>query len=124
MSESSFTPGPWRIEHSLESAYVRADCPACAAKGVKEPIGIAQMFRTGAGDDHVEHEMANARLITAAPELFEALTRLDAFWTECHPAGPDDPSMANGERLSAVTVTIWKAARAALLKASPEQSDV
>jgi hypothetical protein len=51
-------------------------------------------------------------------DLVAALTAIDGFWTEAHPAGPDgDPAHGLGV-LSDDTITIWRGIRAALSRAT------
>jgi hypothetical protein len=78
MSKPEFTPGPWRVEKSGDGdlPYVTGDC---AISG-----DICDLYHTGKnqmpkhfGDDtkhYAKHNAeANARLIAAAPELYEML---------------------------------------------------
>lgn len=67
MSEAKvpYTPGPWRIEEFRKGSYLVT----------AQNAGIA---REGLVAQHVPGS-ANARLIAAAPELFEALENLMDF---------------------------------------------
>jgi hypothetical protein len=56
------TPGPWRVE--TERAYIHI-MPS-------ENLAICELWRRG----NPELEMANARLIAAAPDLLELLMEL------------------------------------------------
>lgn len=63
MKQHKFTPGPWAIESD--------DLDACYVARLHEPCGntpIATMFI----DEGHDTMRANARLISAAPELLEA----------------------------------------------------
>jgi hypothetical protein len=105
----SFTPGPW--------AYGHDTCARCAAEGAAEYIIDGP---PGGFHGQFSHE-PDARLIAAAPDLYEALKALDAFWLEAYPNGPTNPALAGGrlgERLCDETVAIWTALRAALAKAA------
>lgn len=105
MSES-FTPGPWRL--------------------LPPSVGVdANWHVTDAGDTFVAHVFGfahgvteqsriNAALIASAPELFEALSSIK--W------GSSDKD--NMEFFAQITCWQMDKIRAALLKASPEQSDV
>jgi hypothetical protein len=56
------TPGPWRVE--TERAYIQIT--------PTDNVAICELWRRG----NPELEMANARLIAAAPELLELLMEL------------------------------------------------
>ena len=58
------TPGPWRVE--TERAYIQIT--------PTDNVAICELWRRG----NPELEMANARLIAAAPDLLEALEMLAA----------------------------------------------
>lgn len=61
------TPGPWFITGTM-TKYVEARIPG---RMIQE---VAACGPTAADDGYGEQQMANARLIAAAPELLEALT--------------------------------------------------
>ncbi len=64
MSTAKYTPGPWRVEHDYKPYIIHgngADQIVCSI------VGLA------AGSKHAD---ANARLVSAAPQLLEALTEL------------------------------------------------
>jgi hypothetical protein len=63
---------------------------------------------------------ANARLMAAAPALYEALKALDDLWSEDFPTGADDPKAAY---LMPETKAVWRLARSALLKAKASDND-
>lgn len=89
MSESKFTPGPWKVgtDHLGDDLLVYT--PFTAPNGLE------------------------CKLAIAAPELFEALTFLT---NAC------DAPVGRGGRLTDLPAALDRA-RAALLKASPEQSE-
>ncbi|CEF54582.1 hypothetical protein [Acetobacter ghanensis] len=69
MSEAKFTPGPWHLEAGFESS----------------PGDFEEYWQVHDGQDAIvcsssfctaENKEANARLIAAAPELYEALNGL------------------------------------------------
>lgn len=60
------TPGPWFITGSM-TKYVEARIPG---RMIQE---VAACGPTAADDGYGEQQMANARLIAAAPDLLEAL---------------------------------------------------
>ena len=64
--EVKHTPGPWFITGSM-TKYVEARIPG---RMIQE---VAACGPTAADDGYGEQQMANARLIAAAPELLEAL---------------------------------------------------
>jgi hypothetical protein len=113
---AAFTPGPWRLCHHLQSAEKDAECPCGYRGGIwgsDEEHVVCEMGST----EHVGEEglcppryprpveLANARLIAAAPELLEALS--DMLF--------EDSDKSEGDRL----ITRIKA-RAAIAKATGE----
>ena len=105
MAEVKHTPGPWNTFQTN-------------GKGVVTPGGVTHWVKAGEGYGHVgdgflsvciggsRDAEANARLIAAAPDLFEAL---QALATECSQVWPADEFPA------------LKAAFAALSKATTQQ---
>jgi len=75
----TFTPGPWVIE----------DCTPGESTGLRFEVGTKDsvIART---TDGWEEARANARLISAAPEMYEALKNLVADWERCIGAIPHD----------------------------------
>lgn len=86
MSENKFTPGPWSV---FNTADIFTDLGAANAEGIDAPSNdgwhIADCDMGGLGLDEVK---ANARLIAAAPEMYEALRKAIRF-IESHVADPD-----------------------------------
>lgn len=71
---SHYTPGPWEfIEGDPENGdvYVKMDD--------SHDVYVANME----GSDYIDH--ANGRLITAAPDLLEALQKILNNWDNLHP---------------------------------------
>jgi hypothetical protein len=73
---SKHTPGPWEIE-SIDSApddHLRImgrpvwPCTRFGVKGVWDIASVNEL-----GDENVDEQIANARLIAAAPDMLEAL---------------------------------------------------
>ena len=95
------TPGPWVIDHETRPAGV------CVVYNTSHPNGFVYIRGAlGYWDADRDENMANARLIAAAPELLEALElMLDAFL---------DTEGSHGDREQAAT----EAARAAIEKAT------
>lgn len=89
MSKTIFTPGPWTAE-AIMSDEKHDICLVNPNKPVSEtgwPVVIASVY-----SDNDEHGIgkaeadANARLITAAPELLEAAClqeKADSHWANC-----------------------------------------
>lgn len=65
MAETKFTPGPWE-------SFNRDTCQVIYAKGYERAICQVDSYSKGFGPDRDERD-ANAHLISAAPELYEAL---------------------------------------------------
>jgi hypothetical protein len=91
---SKFTPGPWRINrHGFETSYL-------CHEFIEGDSGIA-VFGVWHPENHKEQE-ANARLIAAAPELYEALKDLlDVCHCENNCA-PDDMTCATNKARAAL----------------------
>jgi hypothetical protein len=72
MSEKAYTPGPWKARFLGQS--IQIDC--------QNRWGLAYIYPAGGHVTGVpsEEDLANARLIAAAPELLEAL---EAIFREC-----------------------------------------
>jgi len=66
MSETKFTPGPWKVEIGNNCAFAIF---AKSKRGLSKRVGmVGGFFR--------DQRQQNADLIAAAPELFEALAGL------------------------------------------------
>lgn len=64
---SKHTPGPWIYEVDAAHAYVRGDEHSEEGRPIRDQL-VAKVWLQGP-----EFSEANARLITAAPDLLEAL---------------------------------------------------
>lgn len=95
MSAPKFTPGPWRM-HDMEAGVIVAGRPG----------GEVANVNNGFGDRD-----ANAALIAAAPDLYEALKSAVSWLVQVM---PDAPLTPRGEELLA-------SYRAALSKAEGQQ---
>lgn len=83
MSAPKFTPGPWRIERSNDGEdWTRGAWDLVAGKG-QDRVVLAS--RAPWSKRAVESE-ANAHLVAAAPDMFEALARLVAAIYETTPS--------------------------------------
>lgn len=69
--ETKHTPGPWEAIDSKHGLLVRTESPSKTKYGASRYAAIGG-FESGDKDQY-EEAKANARLIAAAPELFEAL---------------------------------------------------
>lgn len=64
---AQFTPGPWRVEDG--TTLVWGACNSADHYGMGYPVTSAMKYGSEFREDEAE---ANARLIAAAPELYEA----------------------------------------------------
>lgn len=76
-----FTPGPWANHGRIPGT------PGLPHSVVAAKTLIARVYSEAFGDE--AQELANARLIAAAPELLEALTNLLAWAQDVHTPGKD-----------------------------------
>ena len=98
MSDAKWTPGPWETSQSLGDAYIWAETEE---NGVFEHVAVVLRC------DEPGMQDANAHLIAAAPDLYEALEEIADY------VG-DEVSFILGP-------PVVSAARAALAKARGEQ---
>ena len=85
MSEAKHTPGPWRVEVDTDpEASWERKWPTINAEKY-EVVGCEGFY----GD--YETDMANARLIVAAPDLLEALVQFVDEFEGCYADG--EPAM-------------------------------
>lgn len=107
MAATKFTPGPWATTLTNDCAIVGADGWPVAETGVGQDY-----------DEHFERMEADARLIKAAPDLFEALQELvrvrDAYSSAIYIEDVCDADEAYEKAI--------EMARAALSKATGEQA--
>lgn len=70
-----WTPGPWRVEEGTTLVWGACDPDDRTTYGMGYPVADMQKQRSwcGAGQPTIDTQVANARLIAAAPELLEAL---------------------------------------------------
>lgn len=79
MGKPMFTPGPWRVEEGTTLVWGACNPDDRSTYGMGYPVTQARV-RLGAATEYMsefreDEAEANARLIAAAPALYEALTR-------------------------------------------------
>lgn len=99
-NETKFTPGPWKQNDFLDLKEISLKAIAC------ERLGFCVTFINTADQARVAEAEANARLISAAPELLKALQRLIDASSNCGESG----WCGDGE-------SAWDYSRAAIAKA-------
>lgn len=112
MSETKFTPGPWHVQKGFNTIFTTSD----PAKQTGITIAIAKVL-----DDQVGSQSecnANASLIAAAPDLYEALK--EVLLAERLGTRPPETAMQAEEKLDRIKYAVNKA-EAALAKARGEQ---
>jgi len=115
MREARFTPGPWRVE-VLGDGFD----PASEGLGVCDGIGRLIAHKEHEREKSAKHHAivrANMELIAAAPDLYEALSRLassEAFTTSFY-----IPNNAVGDELKA-RLEFARAALAKVANGSPQ----
>lgn len=112
MSEAKHTPGPWRVDgHAGRLEIVGRPNWKCRRFGVEGEWSVAVVDDLSEGQDGAEFETeANAHLISAAPEMLEALEQFMEEYVELVNSG--DAGFWNPEDEDKV-----KVARAAISKA-------
>lgn len=95
------TPGPWKIDPDKR--------PGMEWNRHIDAEGLTICFMSNSNGMHPERDLANARLIAAAPELLEALDRIAMIYEN-----PEPPSL---HELSARAYDMRCIARAAIAKA-------
>lgn len=111
MSAPKFTPGPWRLlPEECDKSYIRIR--GTQLGGRYKIANVLTPVYEGAHEREAEETRANARLIAAAPELFEALLA----YVQYTDAGIETGEADRGE------IELAEKARAALAKATGEQS--
>lgn len=104
MSESKFTPGPWMASGTKALGVAEVTAP----EQDHPRFYICSIPYSPTPPPNPDRE-ANARLIAAAPDLLEVCRRLLV---------EPDETFANPDKVLAELVPIWKAAKAAVAKAT------
>jgi len=75
MKETKFTPGPWKREHKFIFTPGEEGCNVAAVGSPRASthVSYTELMAT---DPDIQEAIANAHLISAAPDMYEAL--LDA----------------------------------------------
>lgn len=110
MSDTKFTPGPWcacqkRTIHG-DGITIDADYSISAMQNKIPWYGLATVITSTEGGDRDEEGEANAHLIAAAPDMYEALESFVDFFS----CVKDTKSVPE----------IWESAKNALAKARGE----
>ncbi|MEN9393199.1 MAG: hypothetical protein RLZZ104_1542 [Pseudomonadota bacterium] len=111
MTETKFTPGPWKAFFGTENNKVLIGIGEDTGEGITD-CG----FGLWRGKD--EEANANAHLIAAAPELYEALLKLRSAYKSAEETEPNDRDAL--DKLITDLISVERAADAALAKASGE----
>lgn len=117
MREAGFTPGPWEARFDEYGGY---DCmwPGIHI-GPEQHVSLVTIeYGKSPSDDYVQRCWANARLIAAAPELYEALSDISQAGITEQQFVSQGPALA----LSHLRLVVERA-KAALLKVSPQARD-
>lgn len=101
--ETKHTPGPWRF-------YTEPQPNGCPIIGVGHGMMVAMLAHTVKQEDQKDEAIANARLISAAPELLGALYGMLEVY-----GGQRD---ADGLPKHATELDLIASARAAIAKAT------
>lgn len=105
------TPGPWRPYHA--GLVLRADG---AQVGHAEFAHDAAFIAAANPSAILSLLDERDRLLAANEGMRKALERIDDFWTEAHPEGPDGDRTCLGGLASLAddTIEVWRVIRAAL----------
>ncbi len=106
--EAKHTPGPWRH-------YTRPQPNGCPIVGTENGLMVAMMAHTVNQPEQADEAIANARVVSTAPELLDALKGMVAMYCDLVESG--DAGYWDPEDTPEV-----KAARAAIAKAEGKDS--
>lgn len=107
---SKHTPGPWLVVWGSSEPHIGASIIG----DLPNDYTVAELL------NHlpVKHQCeANAYLISAAPDMLEALRAIDTFWSEDRPSGPETKARSGFAELHETTRAVWRQIRAAIAKA-------
>ncbi len=76
-TETKHTPGPWRVNEDYASVLANGELGLIASCAPQ-----ASRLTSEGGGPVLPEQLANARLISAAPELLEALRGLDVLLSD------------------------------------------
>lgn len=80
---SKHTPGPWRSDDETDGMKGAFHIPVWAAENTHRLAEVQPYFHTESGEfEFRDEDWANARLIAAAPEMFDALVEAKAVLLE------------------------------------------
>lgn len=99
-TKTAHTPGPWRIDAELFNNDHHDDKACSIVEGVIPPEGENPYIIAEICGDVPDHE-ANARLISLAPQMLEALRDLVALGEKCTQV-MDDPMLDRLDRARAL----------------------
>lgn len=131
---STYTPGPWVVaDIGANCLLVRGCVPVGESATPNQREYFSNLATVTQRDPHPMHgggisakeTLANARLISAAPDLLEALDLITSLasqeWQE--PDGSRKGATDNqGRRMWFISADVMQEARAAILKATGEQA--
>lgn len=126
MAHLEFTAGPWLLAFDAKSASAsiygpRRDCNTRNSDGLGEIVTVHLAKANSSDHSFAEQEpenVANARLIAAAPQLYEALRDLDALPVKELSAGVDS-TMRPVSYMAYSAYDVQRIVRAALAMVSP-----
>ena len=123
---SEYNPGPWhskRAKFRVDGEYDYGI--SCDINGNLNVI--AEAFGRS-GKNTYPNAKANGDLISAAPDMYEALKAINNYWLEDFPGGPNEPDDTTNElaklfkaSLSPETILVWRQIQSALAKAEGKE---
>lgn len=115
-TEAKHTPGPWRVEEGTTLIWGDCNPDDTTTYGMGYPIAECRMTPSASwakGPKKYEEAEANARLIAAAPDLFEVATlfasSLEYLIALDRKKGDDEGASMKGITLNVVRAALAKA---------------